>query len=53
MDDALRLLDDLGEQPIEAHPLVFERVHGQLADVLGELRSGADPREAHRAGPQQ
>ncbi len=53
VDAALRALDDLAGLPLEAHPGVFERVHGQLVDVLGELRAGADAREPHRAGPQQ
>jgi hypothetical protein len=42
VDDALRQLSELGGLPVSEHPAVFERVHGQLAEVLGELRSGAD-----------
>jgi hypothetical protein len=42
VDDALRQLGELSDRPVSEHPAVFERVHGQLAEVLGELRSGAD-----------
>ena len=41
VDEALRGLGELGDLPVSEHPGVFERIHGQLADVLGELRSGA------------
>jgi len=40
VDAALRQLGDLDERPVSEHPPVFERVHGQLVDVLGELHSG-------------
>lgn len=43
VDDALRRLSGLGDRPVAEHPPVFERVHASLVDVLGELRSGADP----------
>jgi len=44
VDETLRRLDELGELPVTEHPGVFERVHGQLVEVLGELRSGSgDP----------
>jgi hypothetical protein len=42
VDEALRRLDGLGDLPTSEHPAVFERVHGQLVEVLGGLRSGAD-----------
>jgi hypothetical protein len=42
VDEALRPLDGLGDLPTSEHPAVFERVHSQLVEVLGELRSGAD-----------
>jgi hypothetical protein len=42
VDDTLRQLDELNDLPVSEHPAVFERVHGQLVEVLGELRSGAD-----------
>jgi hypothetical protein len=42
VDEALRRLDGLGDLPTSEHPAVFERVHSQLVEVLGELRSGAD-----------
>ncbi len=41
VDDALRKLSELDDLPVSEHPAVFERVHGQLVDVLGELRSSA------------
>jgi hypothetical protein len=41
VDAALSRLDDLTELPVTEHPAVFERVHAQLSEVLGELSSGA------------
>jgi hypothetical protein len=41
VDAALSLLDDLTELPVTEHPAVFERVHAQLGEVLGELGSGS------------
>ena len=41
VDAALQLLDRLPELPVADHPELFERVHAQLTDVLGELDSGA------------
>ena len=41
VDTALRQLGELDELPVSEHPQVFERVHGQLVEVLGELHSGA------------
>jgi hypothetical protein len=40
VDAVLELLDRLPELPVSDHPEVFERVHAQLAEVLGELDSG-------------
>jgi hypothetical protein len=42
VDQALRGLDELADLPVTDHPQVFERIHGQLVDVLGELRAGQD-----------
>lgn len=42
VDQALRRLDGLADLPVSEHPPVFERIHGQLVEVLGELRSGPD-----------
>jgi hypothetical protein len=39
VDEALRRLDELGDLPVSEHPQIFERVHSQLVEVLGELRS--------------
>jgi hypothetical protein len=41
VDAVLSALDDLTELPVAEHPAVFERVHAQLSEVLGELSSGA------------
>jgi hypothetical protein len=40
VDAALRLLDRLPGLPVSEHPELFEQVHAQLTDVLGELDSG-------------
>jgi hypothetical protein len=40
VDAALRLLDELATIPVSEHPAVYERVHAQLSDVLGELDTG-------------
>jgi hypothetical protein len=41
VDEALGRLSELDDLPVSEHPGVFERVHSQLVDVLGELRPGA------------
>jgi hypothetical protein len=43
VDAALRLLDRLPGLPVSEHPELFEQVHAQLTDVLGELDSGPAP----------
>jgi hypothetical protein len=58
VDDALRRLDELEHLPVAEHPPVFEAIHGQLVEVLGELRTGVDPTDpadqrSHRAGPDE
>lgn len=40
VDAALRLLDRLPDLPVSEHAEIYEQVHGQLSDVLGELDSG-------------
>jgi hypothetical protein len=40
VDAALRLLDRLPGLPVSDHPQLFEQVHAQLTDVLGELDAG-------------
>jgi hypothetical protein len=42
VDAALRLLDRLPGLPVSDHPELFELVHAQLTDVLGELDSGPE-----------
>lgn len=41
VDAALRLLDRLPNLPVSEHAELYEDVHGQLSDVLGELDSGS------------
>jgi hypothetical protein len=48
VDEALRLLDKLPGLPVSEHPQLFEQVHAQLSEVLGELESGAMPDPAGR-----
>ncbi len=40
VDAALQLLDRLPGLPVSEHPELFEQVHAQLTEVLGELDSG-------------
>ena len=40
VDAALRLLERLPGLPVAEHPQLFEQVHAQLSEVLGELDSG-------------
>ncbi len=42
VDAALRQLGALASLPASEHPPIFERVHGQLVEVLGELRADPD-----------
>jgi hypothetical protein len=41
VDAALGRLGDLDELPVSEHPGVYERIHEQLVDVLGELHQGS------------
>jgi len=48
VDAALKLLDRLPGMAVGDHPDLFEQVHAQLTDVLGELDSGsADAASEH------
>ncbi len=40
VDAALGRLGELHELPVAEHPGVYERVHEQLVEVLGDLHSG-------------
>lgn len=51
VDDVLRTLASLADLPVSEHPPVFERIHGRLVEVLGELRSGPDTAGPSVAGP--
>ena len=42
VDAAVRDLAELDGAPVAEHPAVFERIHGQLVEVLGELHPGQD-----------
>jgi hypothetical protein len=44
VDAALGRLSELDELPVSEHPGVYERVHEQLVDVLGELHQGTQSR---------
>lgn len=44
VDAALAGLARLPELPVTEHPGVYERVHEQLVEVLGELHSGSQNR---------
>jgi len=48
VDAALKLLDSLPSLPVVDHPELFEKVHAELSEVLGELDFGATsgPRQA-------
>ena len=46
VDAALRLLDQLPELPVGEHAPVFEQVHAELTEVLGDL----DPESAGTSG---
>ena len=49
VDAALTLLGDLAELPVHEHAAVFEQVHAQLSEVLGELDAGpGDAGQAER-----
>jgi len=41
VDAAIAHLGNLTELPVSEHPPVFERIHGELVEVLGELHTGA------------
>jgi hypothetical protein len=43
VDAALSRLAELDELPVSEHPRVYERIHEQLVDVLGELHSAQAP----------
>ena len=48
VDAALRLLERLPGLPVTQHPQLFEQVHTELSEVLGELDSGSAPGPAGR-----
>ncbi len=51
VDEALARLGELPGLPVTEHPAVFEQVHRQLREVLGELDTG--PPGAAAPGGQQ
>lgn len=52
VDAAIAHLVELGELPVSAHPPIFERIHGQLVEVLGDLHTGASLAEPAEPGEQ-
>ena len=40
VDAALKLLDRLPGMPVSDHPELFQQIHAQLSEVLGDLDSG-------------
>ena len=43
VDAALSPLGELDELPVSEHPRVYDRIHEQLVEVLGELHSAQTP----------
>lgn len=43
VDVAISRLIELDDLPLSEHPAVYERVHEQLVEVLGELHAGQGP----------
>jgi len=50
VDAALKLLDRLPSLPVVDHPELFEQVHAELSEVLGELDFGATGGPRHADG---
>ena len=50
VDAAVARLGELAGRPVTEHPAVFEQVHRQLREVLGELDAGPDGAAAQPAG---
>jgi hypothetical protein len=46
VDAALRRLDALPDLAVHEHPAVFERVHAELGEVLGELEPDTEDHQA-------
>ena len=51
VDEAVSQLEDLAGLPVAEHPAIFERVHQQLTDALGD--AGARERAVPDGGPGQ
>jgi len=43
VDATLKGLGELDELQVSEHPGIYERIHEQLVEVLGELHSGQPP----------
>lgn len=50
VDKAIANLDELADLPVGEHPAVFERVHRELAEALGDLGHSEDA-TTHRPLP--
>jgi len=51
VDEAVSQLEDLAGQPVAEHPAIFERVHQQLTEALGD--AGARERAVPDNSPGQ
>lgn len=50
VDATIAHLGNLAELPVSEHPPVFERIHAELVEVLGELHTGASLADHAEAG---
>jgi hypothetical protein len=53
VDAAVLRLAELDDLPLSEHPAVYERVHEELVEVLGELHAGQGQAGQRRAGQSQ
>jgi|SRR5215472_6116619 len=51
VDAAIGPLTELDDLPVSEHPAVYERVHEQLVEVLGELHAGQAVQDGAVQGP--
>jgi hypothetical protein len=49
VDAALGRLDELADLDVHDHPAVFERVHAELSEVLGELEPDTEDQQPRSA----
>lgn len=46
IDEAIARLDRLDDQPVDAHPEIFDEIHTRLRDALANAGRDEDPSEA-------